>query len=125
MIKLLLHSWLFSSPSLAGLSQQQSVSSRMLQFLKKRYRGLKMKYRTLKLFLRRRNARKRIRTTERGVQALIIILALALVLLVGCENIKHKIGISTKPFQSGEDLEDNTKINYTIVFGKVRPQEDD
>ena len=35
-----------------------------------------------------------------------------LLLLVGCENIKHKIGISTKPFQSGEDLEDNTKINY-------------
>ena len=47
---------------------------------------------------------------------------LALVLLVGCENTKHKIGISTKPFQHGEDLEDNTKLNYTIVFGKVRPQ---
>ena len=125
MIKLLLHSWLFSSHSLAGVSQRQSGLSRMLQSLKKKYRGLKMKYRTLKLFLRRRNARKRITTTERGVQASIIILALALVLLVGCENIKHKIGISTKPFQSGEDLEDNTKINYTIVFGKVRPQEDD
>jgi hypothetical protein len=125
MIKLLLHSWLFSSLSLAGLSQRQLGLSRMLQFLKKRYQVLKMKYKTLKLFLRRRNARKRIRTTERGVQALIIILALALLLLVGCENTKHKIGISTKPFQSGEDLEDNTKINYTIVFGKVRPQEDD
>ena len=125
MIRLLLHSWLFSSHSLAGVSQRQSVLSRMLQFLKKKYRGLKMKYRTLKLFQRRRLARKRNQTTERGVQALIIILALALVLLVGCENIKHKIGISTKPFQSGEDLEDNTKINYTIVFGKVRPQEDD
>jgi hypothetical protein len=84
-----------------------------------------MKYRTLKIFQRRRNARKKIQTTERGVQALIIILALALLFLVGCENIKHKIGVSTKPFQSGEDLEDNTKINYTIVFGKVRPQEDD
>ena len=43
-----------------------------------------MKFRTAKLFQRRRNARKRIRTTERGVQASIIILALALVLLVGC-----------------------------------------
>jgi len=84
-----------------------------------------MKYKTLKIFKRRRDARKKIQTTERGVQALIIILALALLLLVGCENIKHKIGISTKPFQSGEDLEDNTKINYTIVFGKVRPTEDD
>ena len=84
MIKLLLHSWLFSSPSLAGVSQQQSVLSQMLQFLKKRYRGLKMKYNTLKLFQRRRNARRRIRTTEKGVQALIIGLALVLLLLVGC-----------------------------------------
>ena len=83
-----------------------------------------MKYRTLKLFLRRRNARKN-QTTKKLVQVLVIGLILALVFLVGCENIKHKIGISTKPFQSGEDLEDSTKINYTIVFGKVRPQEDD
>jgi len=124
MIKLLLHSWLFSSPSLAGLSQQQSVLSRMLQFLKKRYRGLKMKYKTLKLFQRRRNARKK-QTTEKLVQVLVICLMLALVLLTGCENIKHKIGVSTKPLQSGEQLKNSTKLNYTIVFGKVRPQEDD
>ena len=125
MIKLLLHSWLFSSPSLAGVSQQQSVLNQMLQFLKKRYRVLKMKYRTLKFLRRRKIARKRIRTTEKAVQALIIGLALVLIFLAGCENIKHKIGVSTKPFQSGEDLEDNTKLNYTIVFGKVRPTEDD
>ena len=43
-----------------------------------------MKYRTLKLLRRRRNARKRIRTTEKGVQAMIIILALVVLLLVGC-----------------------------------------
>ena len=125
MIKLLLHSWLFSSPSPGAVSLLRSDLSQMLQFLKKRYRGLKMKFRTLKLFQRRRNARKRIRTTEKAVQALVIGLMLVLVLLVGCENTKHKIGVSTKPFQSGEDLEDNTKLNYTIVFGKVRPQEDD
>ena len=124
MIKLLLHSWLFSSPSLAGVSQQQSGLSQMLQSLKKKYRGLKMKFRTAKLLRARRIARRR-KTTEKGVQALIIGLALVLLLLVGCENIKHKIGISTKPFQSGEDLEDSTKINYTVVFGKVRPTEDD
>ena len=124
MIKLLLHSWLFSSPSLAGVSQQQSVLSRTLQFLKKRYRGLKMKYKTLKLFQRRRNARKK-QTTEKLIQVLVICLMLALVFLVGCENIKHKIGVSTKPLQSGEQLKNSTKLNYTIVFGKVRPQEDD
>ena len=43
-----------------------------------------MKFRTLKLFQRRRNARKRIQTTDRAVQALIIGLALVLLLLVGC-----------------------------------------
>ena len=43
-----------------------------------------MKYKTLKLFQRRRNARKRNQTTEKGIQALIIILALVVLLLVGC-----------------------------------------
>ena len=43
-----------------------------------------MKYRTLKLFQRRRNARRRKRTTEKGIQALIIGLALVVLLLVGC-----------------------------------------
>ena len=43
-----------------------------------------MKFRTAKLFQRRRNASKKIRTTEKGVQALIIGLALVLLLLVGC-----------------------------------------
>ena len=125
MIKLLLHSWLFSSPSLAGLSQRQSVLSRMLQFLKKKYRGLKMKFRTAKLLRRRKIARKKFQTTEKLIQVLVISLMLILVFLVGCENIKHKIGISTKPLQGGEQLKNSTKLNYTIVFGKVRPQEDD
>jgi hypothetical protein len=43
-----------------------------------------MKYRTLKLLRRRKNARKRNQTTEKGIQALIIILALVVLLLVGC-----------------------------------------
>ena len=43
-----------------------------------------MKYRTLKLLRRRKNARKRIQTTEKAVQVLIIGLALVLLLLVGC-----------------------------------------
>ena len=84
MIKLLLHSWLFSSPSLAGVSQQQSGLNRMWQFLKKKYRGLKMKFRTAKILRARKNARRRIRISERAIQALIIGLALVLVLLAGC-----------------------------------------
>ena len=59
MIKLLLHSWLFSSHSLAGVSQQQSGLSQMLQFLKKRYRVLNMKYKTLKFLRRRKIARRK------------------------------------------------------------------
>ena len=84
MIKLLLHSWLFSSPSLGGVSQQQSVLSRMLQFLKKRYRVLNMKYKTLKFLRKRKIAREKIKITEKGIQALIIILVLAVLLLAGC-----------------------------------------
>jgi len=43
-----------------------------------------MKFRTLKLLKRRRDARKRIQTTEKAVQGLIIILALVVLLLAGC-----------------------------------------
>ena len=46
-------------------------------------------------------------------------------LLTACENVRHKVGISTKPFQSGESFEDSTKLNYTIIFGKVRSKEDE
>jgi len=123
MIKLLLHSWLFSSPSLAGVSQQQSGLSQMLQFLKKRYRVLNMKYKTLKFLRRRKIARRKFQTTEKGVQVLIIGMALMLLLLVGCENVRQSIGISTSPFS--EKVEEKTKLNYKIIFGKVRPREDD
>jgi hypothetical protein len=43
-----------------------------------------MKFKTLKLLKKRREARKRIRITEKAVQVLIIGLALVLVLLAGC-----------------------------------------
>ena len=123
MIKSLLHSWLFSSPSQGGVSQQQSGLSRMLQFLKKKYRGLKMKFRTAKILRARRNARRKIQTTEKGVQILIIGLILALVFLLGCENVRQSIGVSTSPFST--KMEEKTKLNYKIIFGKVRPKEDD
>ena len=55
----------------------------------------------------------------------IILLLFLTLFLSACENVRHKIGMSTKPFQSGESFENSTKINYTIIFGKVRPKEDD
>ena len=47
------------------------------------------------------------------------------IILLGCENIKQTIGITTKPFQKGESFENSTKLNYKITFGKIRPKEDD
>ena len=47
-----------------------------------------------------------------------------LVLLTGCwENMRQSIGISTNPFST--KFEEKTKVNYKIIFGKVRPKEDD
>ena len=43
-----------------------------------------MKFRTAKILRARKTARRRIRITERAIQALIIGLALVLVLLAGC-----------------------------------------
>ena len=119
MIKLLLHSWLFSLHSLGGVSQQQSVLSQMLQFLKKRYRGLKMKFRTLKILRARRIARRRKKTTEKGIQALIIGLALALLLLVGCENgARHSIELTEPTDHTSGD--DGGKLKYKIIWGSTK-----
>ena len=52
-----------------------------------------------------------------------IILMVAFILLAGCENMKQTIGISTNPFSS--KMEEKTKLNYKITFGKIRPKEDD
>ena len=119
MIKLLLHSWLFSSPSPGGASRLRSDLSQMLQFLKKRYRGLKMKFRTLKLFQRRRNARKRNQTTEKIVQAVVIGLMLVLVLLVGCENrARHSLELTEPTDHTTGD--DGGKLKYKIIWGSTK-----
>tara|TARA_R110000744_G_scaffold362176_1_gene470177 strand:+ start:315 stop:599 length:285 start_codon:yes stop_codon:yes gene_type:complete len=91
----------------------------MWQFLKKKYRGLKMKYRTLKILrARRRIARKR-RTTEKGVQALIIGLALVLLLLVGCENgAKHSLELTEPTDHTTGD--DGGKLKYKIIWGSTK-----
>ena len=82
-----------------------------------------MKYKTLKFLRRRKIARRKFQTTEKGVQVLIIGMALMFLLLVGCENVRQSIGISTSPFS--EKVEEKTNLNYKIIFGKVRPKEDD
>ena len=121
MIKLLPHSWQFSLPYPAGVSQPRLGLSQTLQFLKKRYQGLNMKYKTLKNFKRRRDARKRNQTTEKGVQALVIGLALVLLLLVGCNGIKHIIEI-TEPLDHTTG-DDGGKLKYKIIFGDKSQKE--
>jgi len=52
----------------------------------------------------------------------IFLLGGLLFLVSGCENTRHSIGITGKPLST--DMEQNIKMNYKIIFGKVRPKED-
>ena len=58
-----------------------------------------------------------------------LIVFLFLVLLIGgltaCsfENTRQSIGITTNPLST--KMEEKTKLNYKITFGKIRPKEDD
>jgi len=45
--------------------------------------------------------------------------------LYSCENVRHKIGITTKPFSKNDGFENSTKLNYSIIFGKVRIRKSD
>ena len=54
-----------------------------------------------------------------------LLLLLCFAMFSGCTDVRHKIGISAKPFATDGKFEDSAKINYTIIFGKVRPKEDD
>ena len=57
---------------------------------------------------------------------LTIFLFIILLLSTGaCENTRHSIGVSGKPLATGSKMEDSIKFNYKIIFGKVRPKEDD
>ena len=61
------------------------------------------------------------------MKRVILSLFIVLLLLAGCsfENVRHKVGFTTKPFSKNDGFENSTKMNYTIIFGVVRPKEDD
>ena len=81
-----------------------------------------MKFRTLKLLRRKRIARKRNQITEKGVQALIIGLALVLVLLVGCDNgARHSLEITEPTDHTTGD--DGGKLKYKIIWGSTKHNE--
>ena len=51
---------------------------------------------------------------------LIVVFAL---FIYSCENTRHSIGVTAKPLS--EKMDESLKLNYKIIFGKVRPKEDD
>ena len=53
-----------------------------------------------------------------------ILLIVFMFFLVGCfDNVRQSIGINTNPLST--NMKEKTKLNYKIIFGKVRPKEDD
>jgi len=82
-----------------------------------------MKYNTLKIFRRRRIARKRIQITEKAVQALIIILALVVLLLVGCsyKMVPHETKIeygTTETDSKNDKLQQKQSITQSWKWQK-------
>ncbi|ANS05558.1 hypothetical protein [uncultured Mediterranean phage] len=49
-----------------------------------------------------------------------LIIAFIIIMLSACENTRHSMGVTAKPFAKGDKMEDSIKLNYKIVFGKVR-----
>ena len=56
-----------------------------------------------------------------------IVLSLFIILLLNsCENVRQSVGVTAKPLS--EKWEEGMKVNYKIIFGKVRSkkvEEDD
>ena len=42
--------------------------------------------------------------------------------IVACENTRQSIGVTTNPFST--KMEEKTKLQWKITFGKIRPKED-
>ena len=52
----------------------------------------------------------------------LIVLIFSSLLIVACENTRQSIGVTTNPFST--KMEEKTKLNWKITFGKIRPKED-
>ena len=51
----------------------------------------------------------------------VLIVALAL-FIYSCENTRQSIGVTTNPLST--KMEEKTKFQWKITFGKIRPKED-
>ena len=56
---------------------------------------------------------------------LIVFLFLVLFIcgLTACENTRQSIGVTTNPLST--KMEEKTKLNWKITWGKIRPKEDE
>ena len=71
-----------------------------------------------------KKARQQMEKTHKCIKYITIFLFCCLFIAISaCENVRQSIGISTNPFST--KMEEKTKVNYKIIFGKVRPKEDD
>jgi hypothetical protein len=84
-----------------------------------------MRYKILKILKARRSARKKRAKEIRWMKYLVscIIIGLLFLFSVGCENTRHSIGVTAKPFATGDKMEDSVKFNYKIIFGRIRKGE--
>ena len=46
------------------------------------------------------------------------LILITILFIYGCENVRHSIGVSGKPLS--RNFEENVKVNYKLIFGKVR-----
>ena len=53
----------------------------------------------------------------------ILLSILSMFVLLGCENTRHSVGVTAKPFAKGDKMEDSVKFNYKIIFGRIRKGE--
>jgi len=51
------------------------------------------------------------------------LILIIMLFIYSCENTRHSIGVTAKPLS--EKFDESVKLNYKIIFGKVRPKEDD
>ena len=51
---------------------------------------------------------------------ILIICIFGFLLLIGCDNARHRINVNTNPFST--KFEEKTKVGYSITFGKERKE---
>ena len=122
MIKLLLHSWLFSSRLEDGPFLEPSASRKIWCLSKKKY----LNWRTQLIASLRKKIRKKRKSNkliEDFVKYLIIGLILTLFIggLTGCNGVKHIIELQEPTDHTSGD--DGGKIKYKLIFGDKTQKE--